>query len=111
MTNVAIVYYSATGNIHKLAVAAAEAAEKAGAEVRLRRVAEITGEPLAPNYKEWSQANTEHVAASRDVAVAEIDDLDWADAVVWGTRAATACSPARSSTSSTRPSNCTPGAG
>lgn len=85
MTNVAIVYYSATGNIHKLAVAAAEAAEKAGAEVRLRRVAEITGEPLAPNYKEWSQANTEHVAASRDVAVAEIDDLDWADAVVWGT--------------------------
>ncbi|TLQ42456.1 NAD(P)H-dependent oxidoreductase [Streptomyces marianii] len=85
MTKVAIVYYSATGNIHKMAVAAAEAADKAGAEVRLRRVAEITDEPLAPNYKEWSQANTEHVSASRDVEVATIDDLDWADAVVWGT--------------------------
>ncbi|MFY1675609.1 MULTISPECIES: NAD(P)H-dependent oxidoreductase [unclassified Streptomyces] len=85
MTKVAIVYYSATGNIHKMAVAAAEAAEKAGAEVRLRRVAEITDEPLAPNYTEWSDANAEHVRASRDVEVASIDDLDWADAVVWGT--------------------------
>ncbi|MEV1052921.1 NAD(P)H-dependent oxidoreductase [Streptomyces sp. NPDC049887] len=85
MTKVAIVYYSATGNIHRMAVAAAEAADKAGAEVRLRRVAEITDEPLAPNYKEWSQANAEHVSSSRDVEVATIDDLDWADAVVWGT--------------------------
>ncbi|MCX2927464.1 NAD(P)H-dependent oxidoreductase [Streptomyces sp. NEAU-W12] len=85
MTNVAIVYYSATGNIHKLAVAAAEAAEKAGAEVRLRRVAEITDEPLAPNYAEWTRANNEHAAAAGDIPVAAVDDLDWADAVVWGT--------------------------
>lgn len=85
MINVAIVYYSATGNVHKLAVAAAEAAEKAGAEVRLRRVAEITTQPLAPNFQAWTDANVEHVGSSREVAEAAIDDLDWADVVVWGT--------------------------
>ncbi|MEU6127049.1 flavodoxin domain-containing protein, partial [Streptomyces sp. NPDC047123] len=38
--NVAIIYYSATGNVHALAQAVAEGAEKAGANVRLRQVAE-----------------------------------------------------------------------
>ncbi|HEU5265997.1 MAG TPA: flavodoxin domain-containing protein, partial [Jatrophihabitans sp.] len=36
----AIIYYSSTGTIHALSQAAAEGAEKAGAEVRLRKVAE-----------------------------------------------------------------------
>ncbi|GAA3033982.1 NAD(P)H-dependent oxidoreductase [Actinokineospora globicatena] len=84
MTKLAVVYYSATGNIHKLAVAAAAAGEAAGAEVRLRRAAEITDKPLAPNFAAWAEANVEHVGASRDVAEATIDDLDWADAVLWG---------------------------
>ena len=39
--NAAIIYYSATGTVHALAHAAAEGAEKAGAEVRLRKVAEL----------------------------------------------------------------------
>jgi len=85
MTRLTIAYYSATGNIHKLAVAAAAAGEAAGAEVRLRRAAEITSAPLAPNYREWSEANSEHVDASRQVAEATVDDLDWADGVLWGT--------------------------
>src|SRR5687768_6818237 len=38
--NVAIIYYSATGTLHTLAQAVAEGAEKAGAQVRLRKVAE-----------------------------------------------------------------------
>ena len=38
--NVAVIYYSATGTVHALAQAAAEGAEKAGANVRLRKVAE-----------------------------------------------------------------------
>jgi NAD(P)H dehydrogenase (quinone) len=37
----AIIYYSATGTVHALAQAAAEGAEKAGAQVRLRKVAEL----------------------------------------------------------------------
>jgi NAD(P)H dehydrogenase (quinone) len=35
-----VVYYSSTGNIHAIAEASVEGAVKAGAEVRLRRVAE-----------------------------------------------------------------------
>src|SRR6266545_4832826 len=34
---IAMIYYSATGNVHKLAEAVAEGAEKAGADMRLRR--------------------------------------------------------------------------
>jgi NAD(P)H dehydrogenase (quinone) len=39
--NAAIIYYSATGTVHALARAAAEGAEKASAQVRLRKVAEL----------------------------------------------------------------------
>ena len=44
--NAAIIYYSATGTVHALASAAAEGAEKAGAEVRLRRVPELFPQPM-----------------------------------------------------------------
>jgi NAD(P)H dehydrogenase (quinone) len=39
-----VVYYSATGSVHALADAVAHGAAEAGAEVRLRRVAELAGE-------------------------------------------------------------------
>ena len=39
MTNIAIVYYSATGNIAAMANAIGEGAASVGAEVRVRRVA------------------------------------------------------------------------
>jgi hypothetical protein len=39
--NSAIIYYNATGNVHALAQAAAEGAEKVGVRVRLRKVAEL----------------------------------------------------------------------
>lgn len=39
--NVAVIYYSATGTVHTLARAVADGAEKAGARVRLRKVAEL----------------------------------------------------------------------
>ena len=44
MTKVAVIYYSATGNVHALAEAVAGGAAEAGAQVRLRRVAEVCGE-------------------------------------------------------------------
>jgi NAD(P)H dehydrogenase (quinone) len=58
------IYYSATGTVHRLAEAAARAAADAGAVVRLRRVAELA---------------TAHIPA------AELDDLRWADVVLFGT--------------------------
>ena len=39
-TKTAIIYYSATGTVHEMAHRAAQAAQKEGAEVRLRHVRE-----------------------------------------------------------------------
>ncbi|GAA2965939.1 NAD(P)H-dependent oxidoreductase [Actinokineospora diospyrosa] len=83
-TKVAIVYYSGTGNIHRLATAAAEAAEADGARVRLRRVPEYVNEPLAPEFTEWTAAWAEHAAAVAHLPTATVDDLDWAEVVLWG---------------------------
>jgi NAD(P)H dehydrogenase (quinone) len=79
--NVAIIYYSATGTVHALARAAAEGAEKAGAEVRLRKVAELA----APATVDASPAWKQHVKDSADVDQANLDDLAWADVVLFGT--------------------------
>ncbi|MET9243105.1 NAD(P)H:quinone oxidoreductase [Nonomuraea sp. NPDC003709] len=79
--NLAIIYYSATGTVHALARAAAEGAEKAGANVRLRKVAE-TAPPEAINANPaWGQ----HIQDTADVVQAGLDDLEWADAVLFGT--------------------------
>lgn len=79
--NAAIIYYSATGTVYALARAAAEGAEKAGARVRLRKVAE-TASPEAINaHPTWGR----HVKDTADVAEAGVDDLDWADVLLFGT--------------------------
>ncbi len=84
MPNLAVIYYSSTGNIHRLAEAAATAATKAGAEVRLRRTAEVSADTIVPDNDDWTRAWTEHRAATADIAKATLDDLAWADAVLWG---------------------------
>ncbi|MEV3985362.1 NAD(P)H:quinone oxidoreductase [Nonomuraea sp. NPDC049758] len=79
--NVAIIYYSATGTVHALAQAAAEGAEKAGARVRLRKVAETAPAAAIDSKPTWAQ----HLRDTADVAEAGHDDLQWADAVLFGT--------------------------
>ncbi|MGP4028692.1 NAD(P)H:quinone oxidoreductase [Actinomadura sp. 3N407] len=81
MTNVAIVYYSATGNVHALATAAAEGAEKAGAEVRLRKVAELAPAQVIAGQPAWAA----HAEQAKDIPEATVDDLLWADAIMLGT--------------------------
>ncbi|MFD1546220.1 NAD(P)H:quinone oxidoreductase [Nonomuraea guangzhouensis] len=78
---VAIIYYSATGTIHTLAQAAAEGAEKAGADIRLRKVAETAPPEAISARPEWAQ----HLQDTADVTEAGHDDLEWADAVLFGT--------------------------
>lgn len=84
MPNLAVIYYSSTGNIHRLAEAAATAASKAGAEVRLRRTAEVSADTIVPDNEAWTRAWQEHRAATADIEEATLDDLAWADAVLWG---------------------------
>jgi NAD(P)H dehydrogenase (quinone) len=79
--NVAIIYYSATGTVHALACAAAEGAEKAGAQVRLRRVAETAPPAAISANPAWSR----HLEEVADVPEAGLDDLGWADVVLFGT--------------------------
>ncbi|MBC6457033.1 NAD(P)H:quinone oxidoreductase [Actinomadura sp. HBU206391] len=78
--NVAVIYYSATGTVFELAKAAATAAEKAGAEVRLRKVRELAPEEAIASNKGWA----EHVLATQHVAEATHDDLEWADVLIIG---------------------------
>ncbi len=79
--NAAVIYYSASGNVHALARAAAEGAEKAGADVRLRKVRELAPAAAVESNPAWA----EHAAATADVVEASVDDLDWADVVLFGT--------------------------
>jgi NAD(P)H dehydrogenase (quinone) len=79
--NAAIIYYSATGTVHALAQAAAEGAEKAGAHVRLRKVAELAPPEAISAKPAWGQ----HLQDTADVSEASVDDLAWADVVLFGT--------------------------
>jgi NAD(P)H dehydrogenase (quinone) len=81
LPRIAVIYYSATGNVHALAKAVAEGAESAGAEVRLRQVEEIASEMLISQNQYWGR----HRAAVRDQPEATLDDLEWADGVAFGT--------------------------
>ncbi|MFI7133924.1 NAD(P)H:quinone oxidoreductase [Nonomuraea sp. NPDC050153] len=79
--NAAVIYYSSTGTLHALAQAAAEAMEKAGAQVRLRKVAETAPPEAISANPAWAQ----HLQDTADVTEAGHDDLDWADMVLFGT--------------------------
>lgn len=80
-THVTIVYYSATGHVHALAEAVARGAEQHGAEVRLRRVAELAPPDVVARRPAWAA----HLEATDDIPTATADDLLWADAIVMGT--------------------------
>jgi NAD(P)H dehydrogenase (quinone) len=78
---VAVIYYSATGNIHRLAHALADGAADEGAEVRLRHVEELASELVISQNQHWGR----HRSEVEDEPVATLDDLEWADGVAFGT--------------------------
>ncbi|NUP80614.1 MAG: NAD(P)H:quinone oxidoreductase [Nonomuraea sp.] len=81
MTRLAVIYYSSTGTVAEIAQEIARAGERAGAEVRLRKVAELAPREAIESNPLWA----EHAAATADVPVAVPDDLVWADAAIFGT--------------------------
>ena len=80
-TRVAVIYYSATGNVHGLATAVAEGAEAAGAEVRLRHVEELASELMISQNQYWGR----HRSIVAEEPVATLADLEWADGIAFGT--------------------------
>jgi len=75
------VYYSATGNVHALARAVAEGAAGEGAQVRLRHVAELPHEMLISVKQYWGRHRSELEAQPE----AQLDDIEWADGIAFGT--------------------------
>jgi NAD(P)H dehydrogenase (quinone) len=80
MTKLAIIYYSATGHGTTMAKRIEAAATAAGAEVRLRHIAET----LDPESFAGNPAWTANYEATRDLPAATGDDIVWADAVIFG---------------------------
>jgi NAD(P)H dehydrogenase (quinone) len=80
-TRVAVIYYSATGNVHGLAQALSEGAEVAGADVRLRHVEELASELQISQSQYWGR----HRSQVAEAPVAALEDLEWADGIALGT--------------------------
>ena len=81
VTRIAVIYYSATGNVHALARAVAEGAADEGAEVRLRHVAELPQEMVISFKQHWGR----HRSELEDQTDAALADLEWADGIAFGT--------------------------
>ncbi|WP_433857569.1 NAD(P)H:quinone oxidoreductase [Streptomyces kronopolitis] len=78
---VAVIYYSSTGTVAELARLIADAAEHAGADVRLRRTAELAPQTAIDANPAWAA----NAAATADIMEATPEDMLWADAVLFGT--------------------------
>lgn len=80
--NILIPFYSRNGVTEKLAGAIAEGARAAGAEVRLRRVADIVPPEVmskAPGWRENSERMT------KEYGIPSEADAEWADGIIFGT--------------------------
>ena len=77
----AIVYYSSTGTITEIAKELHDAGVKAGADVRLLRVAELAPRAAIESNPAWAANH----AATASVPEAAPQDIEWADAVIFGT--------------------------
>lgn len=78
---VAVIYYNATGTTYRLAQALEEGAKEAGADVRFRKVRELAPDEAIASIQGWAA----HRLESQHVPEASLDDLAWADAVIFGT--------------------------
>lgn len=79
-TRIAVIFYSSTGNIDRLARAIAEGAEYADADVRVRRVEETAPTDAIDRNERW-RAYQDLMA---DEPVASLDDIEWADGLALG---------------------------
>jgi hypothetical protein len=68
MARVAVIYYSSTGHVDQLATAIAEGVESAGAEIRLRLVAELVPAEAIEANPAWARFRSELAAEVPDQA-------------------------------------------
>lgn len=75
----AVIYYSSTGTNYELAKWAEEGASEAGAEVKLLKVAELAPPEAIESNPAWKA----HYEETREVPEAKVEDLEWADAIIF----------------------------
>lgn len=80
--NILIPFYSRNGTTEKLALAIAEGARTAGAEVRLRRVADIVSPEIMAKAPGWHE-NSERMR--QEYGIPDEGDAEWADGIIFGT--------------------------
>lgn len=81
MSNVklAVIYYSSTGTNYQLSQWAAEGGKDAGAEVRVLKVPELAPQAAIDSNPVWKS----HVEATQHIKNVTLDDLEWADAIIF----------------------------
>ena len=80
--NVLVVFYSRNGSTEKLALAIADGAKEAGAEVRQRRARDIVSREVMAKAPGWTE-NSQRMDAAYPAPTP--DDAVWADAIAFGT--------------------------
>jgi NAD(P)H dehydrogenase (quinone) len=81
MTNVklAVIYYSMGGTNYQLSRWAEEGAKELGAQVKVLKVPELAPQSVIDENEGWKA----HVEATKDVPEVKLDDLEWADAIIF----------------------------
>ncbi|MGJ9386054.1 NAD(P)H:quinone oxidoreductase [Salipaludibacillus sp. CF4.18] len=81
MSNVklAVIYYSSTGTNYQLAKWAESGGKAAGAEVKVLKAPELAPQEAIDSNPAWKA----HVEETKDVPEATLDDLEWADAIIF----------------------------
>ncbi len=75
----AVIYYSQTGTNYQLSQWAAEGAQEAGAEARILKVKELAPQAAIDSNPAWRA----HLDNTQNVPEVSLDDLEWADAIIF----------------------------
>ncbi|MFA9555717.1 NAD(P)H:quinone oxidoreductase [Evansella sp. AB-rgal1] len=75
----AVIYYSSTGSNYTLAKWAEEGAASAGAEVKVLKIPELAPQAAIDSNPAWKK----HAEATKNVPEVTLDDLEWADAIIF----------------------------
>lgn len=77
--NLAVIYYSSTGTNYQLSQWAAEGGKEAGAEVKILKVPELAPQAAIEQNPGWKA----HLEETKDIPEVSLDDLEWADAIIF----------------------------
>ena len=77
--NLAVIYYSSNGTNYQLAQWAAEGGRQAGADVKVLKVPETAPQSVIDSSPAWKA----HLEETKQIPTVSLEDLDWADAIIF----------------------------